>query len=1199
MIRRIRLTLLTAALAIIAPVAAREPESVSIKPPLRPVLVGAPVVPTLSPAVRDLPDWVPDPNLFGLEMKRREDFGFIPIEYPIKPRLDPLFSPQPAGASRLVDSFGTPVHNYAGQASTQSPPDTTGDVGPTYFVQATNQSVSTVAVLNKATGSIVKTFTMQSLAGAAPCNHGFCDPVVQYDRAADRWLISELPSSGGNVCVYVSTTGDPTGTWFAYTFPVETGSVTDYPKYGVWPQNGNGGSYLVGVNAGSGGDHDLFALDRAKMLGGQPASFQKFSVPDLPNLGFQLVLPSTFQGSMPPPDGEPAVFIRPHDDEALDGTSTPSYDTLDLWTLDVDWATPANSTLTQLAPISIGDFDMTLCGIGSTWDCMPQPNTPQMLDPIREPLHFPLQYRNFGERQTLVGTFPEDVDGTDHAALRWFELRKTAGGSWSLFQEGLVGGEANVHRSVGSIGMDGSGNIAMGYTRTGTASPYFPSIYYRGRLAADPPGSMPQGEFPIFDGSFSKTNNERWGDYAGLGVDPADDCTFWFTTEYMTSNSASGTRVAAFKFDSCGCAAVPSPPVASATTPQNNRIDVGWNDSATGSIIQYFVDRSTTAGGPYAQIAIVSDSSAGVGGGAPYTYHDDTVSGGTRYYYIVKSSDGAGCLSGASAEVSAVATGNCLLAPTFLGIASVSNPGNSTCALNLSWSSGASNCAGGVTYSVYRGTTPNFTPSPANRIAGNVAANGFTDAVGIASGTTYYYVVRAVDGVNGLEDGNNTHKSGSPTGPLAPTSWSDTFEGAQSGGGFDQIGWTHAAINGTTNWAWSTSQKHDGTHSWFAADVTTTSDKVLVTPPFVVDATSTLSFYHTYKFEFSSSTCWDGGTLEVTTNGGASWSVVPDADFAAGGFNGTISATDTNPLGGKRAWCNGTIAAMTLVTVNLGADANLLGKTVQVRWHEGDDTGNSSSVVGWYVDSVSLSNVESGGACATGQPCTGPGAPSLTSAVGDCGGVQLSWTAGAGSTSSYNVFRASASGGPYAKLFGMPVSGTSYHDATAVAGATYFYVVTGACDASGVTESLASNEAEAARLPDGFSCDDGNPCTLADACGGGSCQPGAPAGPPPETANLRVQADKQTYIWDPQAGSPRYDVVRGSLSALPVGPGGADEACFDDLAAAVVTDGALPGPGAGFWYLSRGENACAGAGSFGTQGLHGAPGAPRVTSTCP
>jgi len=247
-----------------------------------PVYVSEPVVPTVSMAVSDLPDEPERTSRYGLEMKRREDYGFIPIYYEVIPQVDSLLELQSFAPAASPDALSTLIKNFAGQTSTSSPPDTTGDVGPNHFLQGVNQSVSTVRVLDKSTGATLKTFTLQSLASGSPCSSGYCDPIVLYDRAADRWMISEFPSSGGHLCVYVSTSGDPTGTWYAYTFlNVET-STPDYPKYGVWPQNGNGGSYLVGINAGASGLRDIVALDRAKMLAGQPATFQKFSVAALP-----------------------------------------------------------------------------------------------------------------------------------------------------------------------------------------------------------------------------------------------------------------------------------------------------------------------------------------------------------------------------------------------------------------------------------------------------------------------------------------------------------------------------------------------------------------------------------------------------------------------------------------------------------------------------------------------------------------------------------------------------------------------------------------------------------------------------------------------------------------------------------------------------------------------------------------------------
>jgi hypothetical protein len=128
-------------------------------------------------------------------------------------------------------------------------------------------------------------------------------------------------------------------------------------------------------------------------------------------------------------------------------------------------------------------------------------------------------------------------------------------------------------------------------------------------------------------------------------------------------------------------------------------------------------------------------------------------------------------------------------------------------------------------------------------------------------------------------------------------------------------------------------------------------------------------------------------------------------------------------------------------------------------------------------------------------------------------------------------------------------------------------------------------------------CNDGNGCTINDVCSGGACN-GTPITPPAEAQNVSAAADKTTLSWSPVAGATRYDVVRGIASALPVGPGGGDEVCFDDLAAPTVSDPTPAAPGVTFWYLSRGENSC-GNGTYGNQGVHGAPGAPRITTTCP
>ena len=429
------------------------------------------------------------------------------------------------------------------------------------------------------------------------------------------------------------------------------------------------------------------------------------------------------------------------------------------------------------------------------------------------------------------------------------------------------------------------------------------------------------------------------------------------------------------------CTAPGSPVITAATTPANNQIQVTWT-AGTPAAASYNVYRavgSCASPGTFTRIA------SGVTG---TSYLDPTVSGGTTYAYKIEAADATGnCVSSLSGCASATATGVCTLAPTFAGLGSVTNAAQATCQLNLAWTAATANCAGPITYNVYRSTTSGFTPSVGNLIAQNVTGTSYNDNSPLNNGTTYYYIVRAIDSSNLSQDTNTVEKSGTPTGPISFATLTETFEGSQSGGGFDNSGWTKSALSGSVNWAWSTAQAQTPTHSWFSASQASASDRVLVSPAFAVNASTTLSFWHTYAFEFSGTNFYDGGTLEYTTNGGSTWTVLPDLAFTAGGFNVTINSTSGNPIGGKRGWGGGTIGAMTQVTANL---ASLAGNTVQLRWHAGDDS--SVVVTGWYVDSVTITNAGTAGSC-TPAPPTSIDLLSFNATAYD-GGTLLEWKTG-------------------------------------------------------------------------------------------------------------------------------------------------------------------------------------------------------------
>ena len=443
------------------------------------------------------------------------------------------------------------------------PPDTNGDVGPNHYVEIVN---SHYQVFDK---------SGNSLLGPVPINTiftgfgGFCeslnsgDPVALYDHLADRWLVSQFAIFTGDVtdheCVAISTSGDPTGTWHRYDFPIGPADILpDYPKFGVWPD-----AYYMSTNQFT---QDLsewrgqgaVAFERDQMLIGAPAQqiyFSLFAV----NPNFGGAQPSDLDGPVPPV-GAPNVFME-MDDEVVFGT-----DRLSLWDFHVDWTTPANSTFgvggNPNQTIDVAPFDWNLCGSPFGDNCIDQPGTGQGLDGISDRIMFRVQYRNFGTHSTLVTNHTVDVGG-DQAGIRWYELRKTpplgGGGGWSIFQQGTYAPDSD-HRWMGSAAMDSAGNIAIGFSVS--SSSVFPSIRYAARLAGDPLGELSQGEAEIIAGTGVQTHGlGRWGDYSGLMVDPSAgsqggvDCDFWYTTEYIqtTSSASWQTRVGAFTFAPAAC----------------------------------------------------------------------------------------------------------------------------------------------------------------------------------------------------------------------------------------------------------------------------------------------------------------------------------------------------------------------------------------------------------------------------------------------------------------------------------------------------------------------------------------------------------------------------------------------------------------------------------------------------------------------
>ncbi len=414
-----------------------------------------------------------------------------------------------------------------------APPDQNGDVGPNHYVQMAN---SVYEIFDKAGNSVLGPFDINTLwAGfGGPCetnNNG--DPIVLYDQLADRWFLSQFAVDDPNnqsICVACSQTPDPTGAYYRYQFNFTT-DFPDYPKFGVWG-DAYTATYRVFPNGG-GFSMKAGALERNKMLAGNPAQMLVFNISALlPGIGSDGFISADLDGPAPAP-GTPIPIVG-HQDDGL--TGAPS-DRLALFELTPNWNNLPASTFTGPTFLPVTPYD----GVFTT--DIPQPGTGQGLDILSHFTMFSLQYRDFGTHKSMVTNHTVDV-GTNHAGIRWYELRNSGGG-WSIFQQGTYAPD-NDHRWMGSIAMDGMGNIALGYSVSSSTT--FPSIRFTGHTAGAAPGVMDVAEESIFAGTGSQTNPNRWGDYTMMTVDPNDDATFWYTNEYYAQTSAFNwkTRIGAF-----------------------------------------------------------------------------------------------------------------------------------------------------------------------------------------------------------------------------------------------------------------------------------------------------------------------------------------------------------------------------------------------------------------------------------------------------------------------------------------------------------------------------------------------------------------------------------------------------------------------------------------------------------------------------
>lgn len=510
----------------------------------------------VSPPLREIPFVAPQSGPSRI---------LLPLRRPMPPHVSVESGPDLVLQQIVGPLVGTTnLLNFDGVSDRDgvAPPDTNASVGATQAVETVNLSYQ---VFDKNSGS--------SLFGPAEITSiwtgfgGLCetgsvsDPVVLYDKAAGRWVISivafNATFSSNFECVAISTTSDATGSFNRYAFSFGV-NLNDYQKIGVWPD-----AYYLSANIFPNGG--LFsgpqacALDRTKMLAGNAATMQCFQ---RGTADFSL-LPSDLDGATAPPAGSPNFFVEL-------GTST----SLNLFKFHVDFTTPANSTFTGPTSITVSSYTDACSPLGT---CIQQKGVTQRLDSLGDRLMHRLAYRNFGGHESIVST--HSIANGSSTAVRWYEIR-SPNGTPTVFQSGTFAPDNNF-RWMPSIGMDQAGDIVLGYSESSTA--IFPSIFFTGRLASDSLGTM-ESEASIQSGLGSQNGNlSRWGDYTSIAIDPSDDCTFWHANEYLPATGSFNwhTRLASFKFASC----VPVTPDFTLTaTPASQTVTQGNSTTYTATV---------------------------------------------------------------------------------------------------------------------------------------------------------------------------------------------------------------------------------------------------------------------------------------------------------------------------------------------------------------------------------------------------------------------------------------------------------------------------------------------------------------------------------------------------------------------------------------------------------------------------------------
>lgn len=821
------------------------------------------------------------------------------------------------------------------------PPDMTGDVGPNHYVQIVN---SLFRVYDK--NGVAMTAPTPISALFAPLNT-VCStrndglPVVLYDPMADRWLISQYCQAFPpfRQMIAVSKTGDPAGAYYAYEFAMPNVKINDFAKFGVWPDG-----YYMSTEEFLGSDYagtGMFAFDRAKMLVGDPsAGYVYFNRPSFSTVRLGNILPSDMDGLRPPAAGTPNVFASYSATEYGDAA-----DAIRLFDFRPNFADPLASTFTERpeSPIAVAAFDPTSPPDRTD---IAQPAPGERLDSNSDRLNYRLAYRNFGASESLVVNQTVRISSGEpyRAGVRVYELKRT-GGAFTVAEQSTIG-EPTASRWIGSVAQDNQGNIAVGYNYASEAKK--PSIMYTGRLASEPAGVFRTEEVLMEGTGVQKAFGWRWGDYAGMSVDPVDDCTFWQTGEYYTqasqdfSDFAWLTRIGRFKFSEC----TPGPRATISGTVTN---------ATNGLPIENVVissnpfTRNTAASGTYGPMNVLPGNLE--------------ITASARGYrtgsFIIPVADGQAVIRDfALTPIAIVEDTGIEFTSESCRPNRVAEPGE-TISMNLSLRNTGLVATQNLKAELLaiNGIT---NASPA-QFYGPMAAGGasvtrsftFTVSPTFTCGDPLILALQLSDGFLSLGILQIQLASGEPR-----IAFFQNFDRTPQAA--LPVRWTRAKVNGALNWTVSNGRSQSGSKSAHSPAPFQFGENEMVSPAFRISTPNgRLAFRNWYEFEttFLRNRLYDGSVLEIKIGSGP-WTDIIGAGglFESGGYDGLLDTCCQNPLGGRPGWSgrSGINQTSEFITTAIRLPPSAAGNLVQLRLRVGTDIGGFRE--GQYIDDLTVTD---------------------------------------------------------------------------------------------------------------------------------------------------------------------------------------------------------------------------------------------------